>query len=144
MSYILLKDYQVLHDKKIINIPKGTRLDSETYTVLVGDVHVSIDKDVVLSNPEYFKMVSVADDIYALIRKSKTDTHLQLAKSIAEYIKTEGYVKQGNSTLVPFDVLNTMLHACKLNYESGREEFLEPIEVLGWCINDGILESRHN
>jgi hypothetical protein len=151
MAHIVLSDFQIMYDKKIHKLAKGTRLDKESYgyyQVTVKGVDLEIDKDVVINSPEFFKEMDLASEIAEVLKKHKTSVMPKTAKAVAEYIEENvlsNYIKADvldTHTLVDMGTLTTMLYAC-LNHSvvSGDDDYLNPIKKLGWSVTSNNLLS---
>lgn len=138
MAYELVKDFQYINEKKqILTLPKGTKVENEKegfYIFKVRGKTLSLEKDLVIANPEYFKKIDWITEVAEILKKNRKTTSPKLAKIIGEYVNKE--VLKGHE-LVTEQLLTIMLEACRIQYYSLKDEsFLEPIKKLGWSYNE--------
>lgn len=138
MAYELVQDFQYINDKKqILTLPKGTKVENEKDGYFIFKVRgktLSLETDLVVNNPEFFKKTDWVIDLAEILKKNKKATSPRLAKIVGEFF-TDSVMK--GQTLVSEQLLHTMLEACRIQYYSLKDEsFLEPIKKLGWSYNE--------
>lgn len=138
MAYELVQDFQYINDKKqILTLPKGTKVENEKDGFFIFKVRgktLSLEMELVMSNPEFFKKTDWVIDLAELLKKNRKATSPRLAKMIGDFVVSD--VMKGQ-TLVNEAILHTMMEACRIQYYSIKDEsFLEPIKKLGWSYNE--------
>lgn len=138
MAYELIKDFQYINDKKqILTLPKGTKVENEVDNFFIFKVKgktLSLEKDLVMTNPEFFKKIDWVIELAEILKKNRKSTSPKLAKTIGEFVEKE-VLK--NHEVVPQPLLLIMMEACRIQYYSIKDEtFLEPIIKMDWSYNE--------
>ena len=138
MAYELVQDFQYTNDKKqILTLKKGTKLETEVdgfYIFKVQGRTMSLERDLVINNPDFFKKIDWVVDLAEVLKKNRKATSPKLAKIIGEYVQTN--VLEGHE-MVPHELMEIMMEACRIQYYDTKDEnYLRPIKKMGWAYNE--------
>ena len=132
--FILSKEFQYTDSTHAITVlPAGTRFEQEVGGQLhftINRKRFSLDKQIALANPQFFKEVNFRTRLTELLKTEKNRTAPKLAELVNELVESE--VLRGN-VLVPAETLDLLVDACYHQYlRTADPADLAPLQTLGY------------
>ena len=123
MKHKVLKDFQLLIDKKIIILKSGTTLID--YKYITKTDNISLEKEVVDQNPDFFTIIDWKTELLLYIKLNKLPQPSILSKKIIPFIEENFIIDKPTTNS---DELDRKIKKCEVLEKELKEE-LSDIET---------------